>query len=48
AQTTPLHTSNHRRARLIQNIHRGHYKLGAEETVNLRILAAFDELALVI
>ena len=32
----------------IQNIHRGHYELGAEETVNLRILAAFDELALVI
>jgi transposase, IS6 family len=32
----------------IQNIHRGHYELGAEETVNLRILAALDELALVI
>jgi IS6 family transposase len=32
----------------IQNIHRGHYELGAEETANLRILAAFDELALVI
>ena len=32
----------------IQNIRRGHYELGAEETVNLRILAAFDELALVI
>src|ERR1700716_636485 len=32
----------------IQNIHRGHYELGAEETVNLRILAAFDEVALVI
>jgi IS6 family transposase len=31
-----------------QNLHRGHYELGAEETVNLRILAAFDELALVI
>jgi hypothetical protein len=30
----------------IQNIHRGHYELGAEETVNLRILAAFDELVL--
>ena len=32
----------------IQNIHRGHYELGAEETVNLRILAAFDELTLAI
>jgi transposase-like protein len=32
----------------IQNIHRGHYELGAEKTVNLRILAALDELALVI
>jgi transposase, IS6 family len=32
----------------IQNIHRGHYELGAEETVNRRVLAAFDELALVI
>ena len=29
----------------IQNIRRGHYELGAEETVNLRVLAAFDELA---
>ena len=28
----------------IQNIRRGHYELGAEETVNLRILAAFNEL----
>ncbi len=32
----------------IQNICRGHYELGAEEIVNLRVLAAFDELALVI
>src|SRR5436305_1521996 len=32
----------------IQNIRRGHYELGIEETVNQRILAAFDELALVI
>jgi IS6 family transposase len=32
----------------IQNIRRRHYELGAEETVNLPILAAFDELALVI
>jgi transposase, IS6 family len=29
----------------IQNIHRGHYELGAEDIINLRILAAFDELA---
>ena len=32
----------------IQNIRRGHYELGAEEAVNLRVLAAFDELALAI
>jgi transposase-like protein len=32
----------------IQNLHRGHFELGAEETVNLRVLAAFDELALAI
>src|SRR4051794_38442763 len=29
----------------IQNIRRGHYELGTEETVNLRVPAAFDELA---
>jgi IS6 family transposase len=28
----------------IQNIHRGHYKLAAEEIVSLRVPAAFDEL----
>ena len=28
----------------IQNIRRGHYELAAEETVSLRVLAAFDEL----
>jgi IS6 family transposase len=32
----------------IQNIRRGHYELGAEETVNLRVLTAFDELVLAI
>jgi transposase, IS6 family len=32
----------------IQNIRRGHYELGTEETVNLRVLAAFDELTLAI
>ena len=32
----------------IQNIHRGHYELGAEEAANLRVLAAFYELALAI
>jgi hypothetical protein len=32
----------------IQNIHRGHYELGTEETVTLRLRAAFDELALAI
>ena len=30
----------------VQNIRRGHYELGTEEPVNLRVLAAFDELAL--
>jgi hypothetical protein len=29
----------------IQNIRRGHYELGAEEDRNLRVLAAFDEMA---
>ena len=29
---------------LIQNIRRGHYELAAEETVSLRVPAAFDEL----
>jgi transposase-like protein len=32
----------------IQNIRRGHYELGAEEILNLRVPAAFDELALAI
>jgi transposase, IS6 family len=32
----------------IQNIRRGHYELGVEEVVNLRVVAAFDELALAI
>jgi transposase-like protein len=32
----------------IQNIRRGHHEVGAEEVVNLRVLAAFDELALAI
>lgn len=32
----------------IQNIRRGHYELGTEETVNQRVPAAFDELALAI
>jgi IS6 family transposase len=32
----------------IQNIRRGHYELGAEEVVNLRVMVAFDELALAI
>jgi IS6 family transposase len=29
----------------VQNIRRGHYELGVEDVVNLRVLAAFDELA---
>ena len=32
----------------IQNIRRGHYELAAEETVNLRVPAAFDELVMAI
>ena len=32
----------------IQNIHPGHYELGVEEVVNLRVVAAFDELVLAI
>ena len=32
----------------IQNIRRGHYALGVDETVSLRVMAAFDELALAV
>jgi IS6 family transposase len=32
----------------VQNIRRGHYELGIEEGVNLRVLTAFDELTLAI
>ena len=32
----------------IQNIRRGHYELGIEEVVNLRVVAAFDKPALAI
>ena len=32
----------------IQNIRRGHYELGTEEVLNLRVLAVFDELTLAI
>ena len=32
----------------MQNLRRGHYELGIEEPLNLRILAAFDELTLAI
>jgi transposase, IS6 family len=32
----------------IQNLRRSHYELGTEEVANLRVLAAFDELALAI
>ena len=32
----------------IQNIRRGHYELGVDQAVTLRVAAAFDELALVI
>ena len=29
----------------IQNIRRGHYELGVDEPMTLRVMAAFDELA---
>ncbi len=32
----------------ILNIRRGHYELGIDELVTLRVMAAFDELALAI
>ncbi len=32
----------------VQNIHRGHYELGAEEPLNLRVVAVFTELAVAI
>jgi hypothetical protein len=32
----------------VQNIRRSHYELGTEQTVNLRVQAAFDELTLTI
>ena len=33
---------------LIQNIRRGHYELGVDEPMTLRVVAAFDELVLAI
>jgi transposase, IS6 family len=48
SQRAPLRASSQCRARFIQNIRRGHYELGSKETVNPRVLAAFDELALAI
>jgi hypothetical protein len=32
----------------VQNVRRGHYELGVDEPVILRLVAAFDELALAI
>ena len=32
----------------IQNVRRGHYELGVDEPVTLRVMAAFDEFALAI
>ena len=32
----------------IQNIRRGHYELGVDEAVTLRVAVAFDDLALAI
>ena len=32
----------------VQNIRRGHYELGTEEVIKLRVQAAFDELGLAI
>jgi transposase-like protein len=33
---------------LIQNIRRGHYELGVDEPMTLRVVGTFDELALAI
>jgi hypothetical protein len=33
---------------LVQNIRRGHYELGVDEPMTLRVVAAFDELVLAI
>jgi transposase, IS6 family len=32
----------------VQNLRRGHYELGVDQAVTLRVAAAFDELALAI
>jgi IS6 family transposase len=32
----------------VQNLRRGHYELAAEEPANLRLVVAFDELAVAI
>jgi IS6 family transposase len=32
----------------VQNIRRGHYELGTEQAVNLRVPVAFDELVMAI
>jgi hypothetical protein len=34
--------------RFLQNIRRGHYELGVDEPMTLRVVAAFDELVLAI
>ncbi len=44
-RTTRIVTGGHG---FIQNIRRGHYELGTEKPVNLRVTTAFDELALAI
>lgn len=44
-QSAKIITAGHA---FIQNIRRGHYELGAEEPVNLRVPAAFDELVMAI
>jgi transposase-like protein len=44
-QSARINTAKHA---FIQNIRRGHYELGVDEPVTLRVMAAFDELALAI
>ena len=38
----------HAHGAVLQNLRRGHYELAAEETVSLRVPAAFDELVMAI
>jgi IS6 family transposase len=48
AQPGPQRQRDHRRARLHQNLRRGHSELAVEEPTNRRLVVAFDELVLAI